>query len=171
MNEIWKDIKGFENLYQVSNFGRVKSLPRKGQRRELVLKPTPDTKGYERVKLTKDSKGYTKKVHRLVAETFIPNPKNKPTVDHIDGNKRNNNVSNLRWFTYKEQVNDNILTKNKMAEENCKKVTCITTGESFNSVKEAKEFYNINHDHRPLNEIKITLPDGTKIKYEWKILK
>ena len=91
--EVWHSIN---NNYQVSNFGNIKSLPRKGTKGGLVKYNIKKT-GYNEVYV-----GSFKLLHRLVAEAFIPNPNNKPCVDHIDHNKSNNCVSNLRWVTYEE---------------------------------------------------------------------
>ena len=112
MEEVWKDIKGYEGLYQISNLGRVKSLNRKINKRkciETIKKPSLTNKGYFRLSLSKFGKKEYYHIHKLVAETFIPNKENKPTIDHIDRNKTNNNVSNLRWATYKEQIKNRIL--------------------------------------------------------------
>lgn len=98
MQEVWKDIEGYEGLYQVSNLGRIKSLCREG----CFLGVFYNRKGYARCRLYKDGKGRNFRVHRLVAMTFIPNPDNKPEVNHIDGNKRNNCVTNLEWVTSSE---------------------------------------------------------------------
>lgn len=103
MSEIWKDIPGYEGLYQVSNKGRIKALSRLRKngrfRKEQVLKNT-ECKGYEKIKLCDDmmnSKRYF--VHRLVATAFICNPDNLPCVNHKDENPSNNSVENLEWCT------------------------------------------------------------------------
>lgn len=106
--EKWKDIKGYEGLYKVSNLGRVKSLERFdriGRKIEgKILKAIKD-KGYLFVHLYKDKTKKKCRIHRLVAETFIPNPLNKETVNHKDENKENNNVENLEWMTVSENLN------------------------------------------------------------------
>jgi len=112
--EVWKDIKGYEGRYQVSNIGRVKSLERtatvkngsKRTVRERILKLPQNNKGYLLVSLC-NSSGKIKRflVHRLVCEAFHENPNNKPCVNHIDEDKTNNEVSNLEWCTYKENNN------------------------------------------------------------------
>jgi len=96
--EVWKDIQGYPK-YQVSNFGRVRSYMRN---REWVLKSDLNSMGYYRTDLKKD--GLRKRYfnHRLVAQTFIHNAENKPCINHIDGNKLNNHVSNLEWCTFSE---------------------------------------------------------------------
>lgn len=108
MEEIWKDIQGYEGLYQVSNLGRVKSLARldtRGQRvSEKILKLGKHRAGYFRVNLYKNGKMKQYLVHRLVALAFIPNPENKEQVNHIDGNKQNNVIENLEWCTHSENI-------------------------------------------------------------------
>lgn len=94
MKEIWKDIIGYEGLYQVSDLGRVKSFYNGDERVLLVNK---DNKGYLKVGLWKDSKMKTCKVHRLVAQAFLPNPDGLPCVNHKDECKTNNIVSNLEY--------------------------------------------------------------------------
>lgn len=108
--EIWKDIKGYEGLYKVSNLGRIKSLKRKVYDKtrhyykiinERILKQTIATPKYYVVNLTKKGIQKTYRIHKIVAETFIPNPNNYIIINHIDGNKLNNNIDNLEWCTYK----------------------------------------------------------------------
>ena len=112
MSEEWRDIKGYEGLYQVSNLGRVKSLRYNHSENKKILKGFLSKKGYHRVSFYKDGVRKDYSVHRLVAEAFIPNIDNKPCIDHIDTNKLNNKVDNLRWCTNKEN-NWNELTRNK----------------------------------------------------------
>ena len=122
MEEIWKDIEGYEGLYQVSNFGRVKSLDRVvfSKRwgglymhiKEFIMLPQKTQTGYLRLELYKEGKSKKHKVHRLVAQAFIPNPENKPQVDHINGLKTDNRAENLRWSTAEEnRANPNTLIK------------------------------------------------------------
>lgn len=103
--EIWKQLIGFDNPYFISNLGNVKSF---SCNREKLIKQSLNTTGYYRVTLYKNNKRVTLMVHRLVAEHFIDNPNNYNIVDHIDGNQLNNNVTNLRWVTQR----DNILNEN-----------------------------------------------------------
>lgn len=103
--EIWRDVIGYEGLYQVSNYGRVKSLNYHGGKKEKVLKPGKDRCGYLYVVLCKEGSHKKYKVHRLVAQAFIPNPNNYPCVNHKDENKTNNCVDNLEWCTYKYNTN------------------------------------------------------------------
>ena len=113
MKELWKEIEGFEGLYEVSNMGRVKALDRYvmnngglQHKAERILRQNIQKGGHCMVVLCKDGKTYPKLVHRLVAIAFIPNPQNKPVVDHIDTDPTNNKVENLRWATVKENANN-----------------------------------------------------------------
>lgn len=99
MQEVWKDIKGYEGLYQISNLGRVKSLNYMKTGKEKILKPVRTPDGYLKVNLYSD-KCYTKRIHRLVAENFLDIPKLE--INHLDGNKENNSVENLEWCTHAE---------------------------------------------------------------------
>lgn len=133
--EIWKDIAGFEGIYQISNFGRVKSLGRYSIQKhwvtEKLLNSHPNNSGYLDVSLYDNGKRIHKKIHRLVAEAFIPNPNNLPEVDHIDTNKYNNHVSNLRWCTSSENHLNPITRKHrsdnlkgrKLSQEQIKKMS------------------------------------------------
>ena len=160
MEEIWKDIEGYEGLYQVSNYGNIKSLSKVvknayGVHRteDKILKPQTKKDGYLQIQLSKNGKQKHYKVHRLVALTYIANPNNYPCVNHKDENKSNNHVSNLEWCTY--EYNTNYGTRNKRASEKLKgkmknkkltkqqlekryrKVKCIEDNRVFNSIYEA----------------------------------
>ena len=154
MKEIWRDIKDYEGLYQVSNFGRVRSLPRmtaSGMRGGKVLKLGKDKDGYLLIAISKNGKLKTFKVHRLVAEAFIPNPDSLPQVNHKDENPSNNFVfiredgsadfakSNLEWCNCK--YNNNYGTHNeRMAKTKSKPVTQKTKdGELIKIWSSAKE--------------------------------
>lgn len=107
MEEIWKDVKGYENLYQISNTGKIKSLERyknnhskKQLVKEKIRKQIVSKTGYYTCMLNKNGKNKLFKVHRLIAEAFIPNPNNYPIINHKDGNKLNNDISNLEWCNY-----------------------------------------------------------------------
>lgn len=109
--EVWKDIPGYEGLYQVSNMGRVKSLERTKDNNggkvaipERIMRTSVDTVGYSIVCLTKDGKRKTHKIHRLVGMAFVPNPENKQEINHKDGDKRNNCAVNLEWSTRLENM-------------------------------------------------------------------
>lgn len=108
MKEIWKDVPNYEGLYQISNLGRTKSCAHKVKccggfriQPEKILTNCFDG-NYYHVTLFKNNKRHILLVHRLVAMAFIPNNENKRTVNHIDGNKLNNNVNNLEWATHSE---------------------------------------------------------------------
>ena len=136
--ELWKDIEGFEGLYQVSTWGNVRSLDRwvadkngiKHFYKGKILKPTHNKQGYFIASLYKNGEQFYFQVHRLVAITFIPNPKNKPQVNHKDEVKSNNYRTNLEWMTSKE--NHNYGTRNRRA------------GESNKNGKRSKKVYQYN---------------------------
>jgi len=153
MAEVWKDVKGYEGLYQVSNLGRVKSLERtvtakngsKRTIRQRILKPKTERNGYLRVILCKgNGKKKTLKVHRLVCEAFHENPENKPCVNHIDENKANNTASNLEWCSYKE--NNNHGTRN----ERRAKAQSKTVGQYTRDGKLIKVWQSTNEVERQL---------------------
>ena len=132
MKEIWKDVIGYENIYQVSSYGRVKSLDMvsnsknnsKQIRKGRTLKPYEQR--YMRVMLVKNKQRKVKNIHRLVAQAFIPNPENKPQVNHIDGVKTNNNVNNLEWVTAKENIKHSFKNNLQNNKDKRKKVVMKT---------------------------------------------
>ena len=139
MEEIWKDIKGYEGKYQVSNLGRVKSLNYRRMGFEKILSPGLDGRGYKMAPLTICGKTKLLKIHRLVAETFIPNHNNYPCVNHIDGDKTNNNVDNLEWCTQKYNVQhayvSNLITQVKPAH-------CNELDMNFRSMNECARYFD-----------------------------
>lgn len=140
IEEEWRDIAGYEGLYQVSNLGRVKSLNYMHTGNEKIRK-TKKNKGYLQVSLWKNGKAHHTYVHRLVAETFIPNIKNLPQVNHIDENKENNRVDNLEWCDQKYNLNygtriERIL-EHRTGPHKSKPVLCIETGVVYHSAMEA----------------------------------
>lgn len=154
MEEKWEIIKDFEK-YSISNLGNVKN-----NKNNKIKKPTPNEKGYMRVFLRKNNKNHTKYVHRLVAETFIPNPENKPTVNHEDGNKTNNVICNLTWATCDEQVKhalkNGLIKKGKESPMYGRKL-------SYEIREKMKIKRNLNKVffNKPINQYEL---DGTYIK-------
>lgn len=152
--EHWKVVEGTYGALEVSDLGRVKSNLRDGR----ILKTQKDRKGYHRLRMTIKRQKYSFKLHRLVATAFIPNPENKPQVNHIDGNKDNNAASNLEWVTCKENAQHALRTglwkKNVAAtkERNKLKImpiiaTNIETGEQihFKSIGSAERAIGTRH--------------------------
>lgn len=159
MQEIWKDIyfidKGivydYRGLYQISNWGRVKSLARLKPNcnqtgftgsyklvEEKILKPNVFSNEYCNIRLQKNGTKKNFRIHRLVAIHFIPNSENKPEVNHKDGNKHNNIVSNLEWCTAKENVRHSIqtnLTKRKYGKEHHNSIAVIQYDLEGNFIK------------------------------------
>ena len=157
--EEWRDVVGYEGLYQVSNTGKVKSLERtvwnkgKGCYRtvpERILKADKEGSGYYQVWLSKDGKRGRYKVHRLVAQAFIPNPNNLPEVNHKDEDKANNCVENLEYCS--RLYNANYGTGNKRRAEKHRKPVYSINKESglityWESAKEAERILGINNSH------------------------
>jgi hypothetical protein len=172
-NEEWKEISNIKGYY-VSSFGRIFAPERiskhkKGTTTHKSYVSTVDTslKDYHRIRLL-DGKFYT--VHRLVAKEFIPNLENKPCINHIDGNKRNNNISNLEWCTYSEnnahafRVLGRSLTKAQTGVTNNKKVVDISTGIVYNSIADAEK--NLSLPYKRLNGyLKSGVYNPTNIRY------
>lgn len=114
MEEYWKDVVGYEDLYLVSNLGRIKTLYKR--KYGSIINVYINQQGYCFVRLNKNKKRTGLLLHRLVAKAFIPNPENKPQVNHKDGNKQNNKVDNLEWVTSSENMkhswNNNLMSYN-----------------------------------------------------------
>lgn len=111
MEEVWKEVPRYGGAYLISNFGNLKSTQRYVERKgslclvkERLLSKVVNHKGYIEYQITYNKKHSSEKAHRLVAMAFIPNPENKPFVNHIDGNKQNNHVENLEWCTNQENI-------------------------------------------------------------------
>ena len=164
MEEIWKDIIGYEGYYQISNLGNVKSLDRILKDNGGIFIKTGNYKkfekqtGYKRVALSKNNQDKKFMVHRLVAQAFIPNPDNKPFIDHIDGNRANNKVDNLRWVTHKENMKNpiTVLRKSEAAKglgairKQCARkcrIKCIETNVVYESMAECERITGIRECH------------------------
>ena len=154
MEEIWKDISDYEGLYQVSNTGKIKSLNYRHTGREKIMKHSVNNKGYLIVKLWKNRKVKSFRLHRLVAEAFIPNPNNLPFINHKSEIKTQNNVENLEWCDQK--YNNNYGTRKERVIEKqingkCSKLVLQidkTTNEviaEFPSINEVQRQLGISH--------------------------
>lgn len=170
MEEIWKAIEGYENKYEVSSLGRVRSYkPSKNDWQ--ILKPrTSKSKGlvtgYLRVGLRKNNIFKIFCIHKLVAKAFIPNPENKPQVDHIDGNIFNNTVDNLRWATQKEN-NNNPVSLNKHRKY-LKPILCIETGIVYKNMYEIIDQLGI--PYTTIYNCVISKINKTMSGYHWKFV-
>lgn len=155
MTEVWKAIEGTSGMFEVSNTGRVRSLLRPNM---TMLKMQYDSKGYQRVRVTLNRRKITFKVHREVARAFIPNPYNKPQVNHIDGNKDNNAVDNLEWVTNKENIRhaidtglfDSVIAGAQRSNESRERAIdaidpCTGKRFEFKSISEAEKHFNSRH--------------------------
>ena len=139
INEKWKDIEGYTGLYQISTLGNIKNT-RSGN----LLRPQ-NARGYLRVKLHKHGEFDNIPVHRLVAQAFIPNPENKPQVNHIDEDKTNNTVDNLEWVTAKETCNYG--TRNERVSKSKYKAVECSNGIIYESMLRASQELNIPPAH------------------------
>ncbi len=148
--EIWKPVRGFDGFYEVSSLGRVRSIDRivrQGNKFNRlggkILNPTPDRYGY--LCCTLSCNGYRKqaKVHRMVAEAFIPNPYSKPEIDHINTIHTDNRVDNLRWATHKENNTNPITANHRQKSINSKSVQSqrMKSLKKKSSIKAPKEVY------------------------------
>lgn len=148
--EIWKDIEGYEGLYQVSNMGRVRSLDRKDARgnriKGTMLAGGSDGKGYHTIALCRDGDVKNNLTHRLVAKAFLDNPNNLPEVNHKDEDKENNAVSNLEWCT--SRYNIMYGTRTKRAAKAKEQPIYVVSGSGnryfFSSTKKAAELLGLD---------------------------
>lgn len=131
MTEKWKDVDGYDGLYKVSTLGRVKGKHR-------IKSQQDNGKGYLMVRLNKNGESRWHLVHRLVAKAFIENPQNKPTVNHIDGNRKNNKFNNLEWATYSEN-NLHSYRSNGRKSALAVPIYCIETGKIYKSSYDASK--------------------------------
>ena len=189
--EIWKSLKNFENLYEVSNLGRIRSKDHfvnqydintkqivKRLKKGVYIKPHRKENGYLEYGLYGEEKG--KQIfylaHRLVAETFIPNPENKPEVNHINGRKADNRVNNLEWVTKSKNMRHAIKTNLRKSVYNNKPIQNITTGKIYTSAMEAAREI---HEEIPTSKVESIMKNikrccsgkrPTAYKYQWKHL-
>lgn len=155
--EIWKDIKGFEGFYQVSNLGRIRSLARKSKGRwgqkifnGIVLQPVVSDRGYIKARLYKSGKGITIRVHRVVAEAFVPNPHNYAEVNHKNEIKTDNRSENLEWSDRKHNCQYGTRTKRQSEKLSCPIRQITKSGEvvrEFISSKEAERLCGYSSSH------------------------
>ena len=151
--EVWKDIKYYEGIYQVSNFGNVKSLGNSFSRKERFLKLSPQSKGYLTVVLQKNATRKMVLTHRLVAEHFIYNTESKRQVNHINGDKTDNIVENLEWVSHRENldhaIKNNLTLKgeenrnSKLKDIDVIKIHCLL--QKGTTTKELSESYNVSY--------------------------
>lgn len=151
--EIWRDIEGYEGLYQVSNLGSVRSLDRIDSigrhRKAKILKPS-FSRGYPYVNLCKKSKMQFYRIHRLVAIAFLPNPENKEEVNHIDGNTRNNCVDNLEWVTHSENIHHASKTNLFNMPKGESHWRALLTNEEIKSIRKEYIYCSREHNTRSL---------------------
>lgn len=146
MKEIWKDIAGFEGLYQVSNFGRVKRIAQTHPVRNQVARFYPEKilstyinmHGYEMVQIKKNGKHFGKQIHRIMAEAFIPNPRGLEQVNHRNGAKHDNRLENLEWISRRgNSLHAVYELKAKVGKTPCRRIRCVETGRIYPSVRSA----------------------------------
>lgn len=180
MPEEWKDIVGFEGEYQVSNLGRIRSLAREKLQRDAhggyttfryngrIIKPVKTSQGYLVVPLGR--RAPCCRVHRLVAQAFIPNPLSRDMINHINGDRADNRVENLEWCTNQEnQLHASNTLEHKQGAYQNKPVRCVETGEIFdNSFRAAKEKRHTASNIRMAANPKY--PRKTCMGYHWEFV-
>lgn len=167
-SEVWKDIKDYEGIYQVSNLGNVKCLGNEFSRKERFLKLSPQSKGYLTVVLQKNATRKMVLVHRIVAEYFVDNAESKVQVNHINGIKTDNRVENLEWVSHRENLNhaikNNLTLKgeenrnSKLKDIDVVKIHSLL--QNGTTIKELSESYNVSY----------STIDGIRTNRYWKHL-
>ena len=152
----------------MSNLGNIKSLNYKHTNKEKLLSLSSDKDGYLKVHLVKNKSRKTYRVHRLVAEAFIPNPDNKPQVNHIDENPSNNEADNLEWMTAQENINYGTGIERRVRPSR-KQVQCVETGEIYDSITDVCNKTGIPHSHISLICNKVN-GNKTARGYHWKFI-
>lgn len=153
--EIWKDILGYEGLYQISNLGNIKSLERKVIKGkgglytlpEKILKQRDNGNGYLTVLLCKNGKYNHLYIHRLAAQAFIPNPDNLPQVNHINEIKTDNRVDNLEYCDTKYNCNYGTRTERIVEKQMSRPILCVELNKLFSSIKDAARWFNKENGH------------------------
>lgn len=152
--EHWVPIPNYEGYYEISSLANIRSIKRSVPTKSGYLKPEKEriitqrisNKGYLTVTLSKNGQSNTRQVHRLLAQAFIPNPENKATVNHVDGNKLNNSLDNLEWASYSENAIHAYKTGLYKSNERKRRLIVDTcTGETYTSIKKAAVHLNINY--------------------------
>ena len=146
MKEVWKDITGYEGLYQISNLGKVKSLNYKRTGKEKILKTSKNNNGYLSVLLYKNKESKKFLLHRLVANAFIKNPNNYPYINHKDENKENNIINNLEWCTHQYNICYGTRIE-RFIKSNSIPIYCLETNKIYKSAKECAKELNLNRPH------------------------
>ena len=153
-DERWKDIPGYEGLYQASNYGQIRSVDNiqhvlwhgkivEKHKHGRLIKQGKHRGGYKVVWLSKHGTVKAHTVHRLIANTFIQNPNNLPEVNHIDGNKENNKIDNLEWVNRTENLLHAYKKLNR-SNGNEKRIVCVETGMTYKSIRQAANDYSIS---------------------------
>ena len=151
IKELWKPIKNYEDLYEVSNKGNIKSIRRYIKsnhnntrlQEEILRKLTLTNKGYLSVRLCKNSKYKTFLVHRLVAEAFIPNTYNYPEINHLDENKTNNNANNLEWCSHDYNIKYSTNPSKKLLRKRRKRQEYLEMQEEIKRLKEQRLLHRL----------------------------
>lgn len=160
--EVWRPVPSFEEYYSISNLGRVKSHHKRNK--DCIIEPRLDRGGYLSIRLSKTGKTYTRFLHRLLAEAFIPNSLGLSHVHHVSGNKLQNDLKNLRWVTHQT----NVLEAYKQGlNSTAKQIVDTSSGQTYCSIKEAARAVGINYNTccKLLKRNDPTFP----LKYLWQL--